>query len=156
MSRRRVKHRSKTEVDPRYSDIVVANFILRMMRGGKKSISTSLLYSALDKAAEELSENQLAIFHQAVNNVKPLVEVKSRRVGGSTYQVPVEVTERRQEALAMRWIILAARQKKGKSMDLHLKDELLDAYSNTGAAIRKKEDVHRMAESNKAFSHYRW
>lgn len=156
MSRRRVTHRKKTMIDPRHGDIAVANFILRMMHNGKKSLSTAILYSALDKAAEELSEQPLAIFRQAMENAKPLVEVKSRRVGGSTYQVPVEVSERRQEMLAMRWIIHAARQKKGQSMDMHLKDEFLAAYNNTGTAIKKKEDIHRMAESNKAFSHYRW
>lgn len=156
MSRRRVVHRKKTEVDSRYGDVIVANFISRMMWAGKKSLSAATLYGALDTIGADISEKPLDVFHQAVSNVKPAVEVRSRRVGGSTYQVPVEVNERRQEALAMRWIILAARQKKGKAMQVCLKEELIDAYNNTGTAIKKKEDVHRMAESNKAFSHYRW
>lgn len=156
MSRRRVGRRNKVSVDSRYGDMMVSNFILRMMRNGKKSTSATILYSALDQASSESSEKPLTLFNQAINNVKPLVEVKSRRVGGSTYQVPVEVNARRQEALAMRWIILAARQKKGKSMSTHLKNEFLDACRNTGTAIKRKEDMYRMAESNKAFSHYRW
>ena len=156
MSRRRVKHRKKTEVDSQYGDVAIANFISCMMRDGKKSLSTKILYAALEQAGESVSEKPLDIFHQAIKNVKPAVEVKSRRVGGSTYQIPIEVSERRQETLAMRWIIIAARQKKGKSMEMCLKDEIVDAYNNTGTAIKKKEDIHRMAESNKAFAHYRW
>jgi len=157
MSRRRVIHRKKTQVDPKYNDAEVANFIARMMWKGKKSLSARILYSALDEIAKSVSdENPLDVFHAAIANVKPSVEVKSRRVGGSTYQIPVEVSENRQEVLAMRWIISAARKKKRKSMVLRLKDELLDAYNNSGSAVEKKTDIHRMAESNRAFAHYRW
>ena len=156
MSRKRIKNNRKIEVDSKYNDVIVANFISRMMLAGRKSISTRILYSALEEVGKSVHENPISIFHQAIKNAKPSIEVKSRRVGGSTYQIPTEVSDSRQEVLAMRWIISAARQRKGKSMQLCLKDELLDAYNNTGSAIKKKDEIHRMADSNKAFSHYRW
>ena len=127
-----------------------------MMLDGKKSISAKILYAALDVVAEKSGENAIDVFNKAVDNVKPVVEIKSRRVGGATYQVPVEIRENRREALSMRWIIAAARARNGKSMASKLADELIDAYNSTGAAFKKKEDVHRMAEANKAFSHIRW
>lgn len=146
----------KVQPDAIYNSTVVEKFICRMMLDGKKSISSKILYSALDAVAEKTGENALDVFNKAVDNVKPVVEIKSRRVGGATYQVPVEIRESRREALSMRWIIAAARSRNGKSMAAKLADELVDAYNSTGAAFKKKEDVHRMAEANKAFSHIRW
>jgi small subunit ribosomal protein S7 len=136
--------------------MVVSKFITRMMLDGKKSISASILYEALEFLKGKADKGELEIFLQALENVKPVVEVKSRRVGGATYQVPVEIRETRREALAMRWLISAARARSGKSLGLKLGAELLDAFNNTGTAFKKKEDTHRMAEANKAFSHYRW
>ena len=127
-----------------------------MMLNGKKMTSTKIIYDAIDIVGKKIGKEPLEIFLKALDNVKPMVEVKSRRVGGSTYQVPVEVRDSRREALAMRWIITAARARKGKPMSNRLADELLDAYNETGTAVKKKEDTHRMAEANKAFSHYRW
>ena len=127
-----------------------------MMVVGKKRISKRILYTAMNTLAEKSGENAIDVFTKAVDNVKPMVEVKSRRVGGATYQVPVEIREERREALAMRWIINAARARNGKCMSDKLADELLDAYNSTGAAFKKKEDTHRMADANKAFSHFRW
>lgn len=152
---------SKTPVrtiapDAIYSNAVVAKFINRMMKDGKKSISTKILYTAMKKIEEKSGEKALDVFLKAVDNVKPVVEVKSRRVGGATYQVPVEIKEDRREALAMRWLINAARTRNGKSMADKLADELIDAYNSTGSAFKKKEDTHRMADANKAFSHFRF
>ncbi len=152
---------SKTPVrtiapDAVYSNSVVAKFINRMMKDGKKSISTKILYTAMQKIEEKSGEKALDVFLKAVDNVKPVVEVKSRRVGGATYQVPVEIKEDRREALAMRWLINAARSRNGKSMSDKLADELIDAYNSTGSAFKKKEDTHRMADANKAFSHFRF
>jgi small subunit ribosomal protein S7 len=127
-----------------------------MMMDGKKSISAGILYGALDFLKGKADKGELEVFLQALENVKPVVEVKSRRVGGATYQVPVEIRESRREALAMRWLIAAARARSGKSLSQKLGAELLDAFNNTGTAFKKKEDTHKMAEANKAFSHYRW
>jgi small subunit ribosomal protein S7 len=146
----------KVQPDAIYNSTVVEKFICRMMLDGKKSISAKILYAALDVVAEKSGENALDVFNKAVDNVKPVVEIKSRRVGGATYQVPVEIRENRREALSMRWIIAAARARNRKSMASKLADELIDAFNSTGAAFKKKEDVHRMAEANKAFSHIRW
>ncbi len=142
--------------DPRYKSTIVEKFIRRMMIDGKKSISTKIIYDAMAKMEEKAGEPALDVFMKALANVKPVVEVKSRRVGGSTYQVPVEIRESRREALAMRWIISAARSRSGKSMSEKLSSEMVDAFNQTGTAFKKKEDTHRMAEANKAFSHYRW
>ena len=142
--------------DSRYGSTVVTKFITRMMLDGKKATSQRVMYAALERLAEKSGKEGLEVFEKALENVKPSVEVKSRRVGGSTYQVPVEVREKRRDALAMRWIIQAARARSGKSMGEKLFNELFDAYNSTGSAFRKKEDTHRMAEANKAFSHYRW
>ena len=152
---------SKTPVrvvtpDAVYNSQVIEKFICRMMVDGKKGVATKIIYSALDTVAAKSGENAIDVFNKALDNVKPMVEVKSRRVGGSTYQVPTEIREPRREALAMRWIIAAARTRSGKSMAEKLANELLDAYNSTGAAFKKKEDVHRMAEANKAFSHIRF
>lgn len=142
--------------DPVYSSIVVEKFIRRMMFDGKKSISAKILYQSLEIMAQKTGEQALDVFMKALENVKPVVENKSKRVGGATYQVPTEIREPRREALAMRWIINAARARSGKSMSEKLSAELLDAYNSTGAAFKKKEDTHRMAEANKAFAHFRW
>ncbi|MDD2231806.1 MAG: 30S ribosomal protein S7 [Sphaerochaetaceae bacterium] len=142
--------------DPIYSSVVVEKFICRMMYDGKKSTSAKIIYDSIKVLGEKTGEQPLDVFNKAIDNVKPVVEIKSKRVGGATYQVPTEIREPRREALAMRWIITAARARSGKSMAEKLSAELLDAYANTGAAFKKKEDTHRMAEANKAFSHFRW
>jgi len=156
MARRKVASKRITIPDSRYNKVVVAKFISRMMLEGKKSIATRLLYKDIESLKDKTDKSELEVFLKAVDNVKPLVEVKSRRVGGATYQVPVEIRESRREALAMRWIISAARGLSGKNFNEKLAAELLDAYNNTGTAIKKKEDTHKMAEANKAFAHYRW
>lgn len=156
MSRRKTAPVRTILPDPRYGSVVVTKFISRMMVHGKKSINQRNLYGAMDFLKKKTNEDALEVFLKALANVKPEVEVKSRRVGGATYQVPVEVREQRREALAMRWIIQAARTRSGKSIAERLGDELLDAYNSTGTAFKKREDTHRMAEANKAFSHYRW
>lgn len=156
MSRRSVAPVREILPDPVYNSIVVEKFIRRMMVDGKKSVSTKIIYDAMKVMGEKTGEQPLDVFLKALENVKPVVEVKSRRVGGATYQVPVEIRDNRREALAMRWIIAAARGRNGHSMAEKLSAELLDAYANTGSAYKKKEDTHRMAEANKAFSHYRW
>ena len=156
MSRRRETPVRHIDPDPRFGSKVVAKFVNRMMIEGKKSTSYSNVYGALDIVASKSGKEPLEVFLKAVDNVKPMVEVKSRRVGGSTYQVPVEVRETRREALAMRWIIAAARGRSGRSMSEKLGAELLDAFNSTGVAFKKKEDTHRMAEANKAFSNYKW
>lgn len=152
---------SKTPVreitpDAVYNSTVVEKFICRMMVDGKKNVSSRIIYSAMNTIGEKSGENAIDVFTKALDNVKPMVEVKSRRVGGATYQVPTEIREARREALAMRWIIAAARARAGKSMAEKLANELLDAYNSTGAAFKKKEDTHKMADANKAFSHFRW
>ncbi len=152
MARRTVAPVREILPDPVYNSVVLEKFIRRMMVDGKKSISTKITYEALTDVGEKSGENPLEVFLKALENVKPLVEVKSRRVGGATYQVPIEVKDNRREALGMRWIINAARSRNGKSMSEKLSAELLDAIANTGGAFKKKEDTHRMAEANKAFS----
>ena len=142
--------------DTRYNSTVISKFVGRMMLDGKKSVSMRIVYEALDMLKQKTEKDPLEVFLKALDNVKPLVEVKSRRVGGATYQVPIEIRESRREALAMRWVITAARAKSGHGMGERLASELLDAYNNTGTAYRKKEDTHKMAEANKAFAHYRW
>ena len=142
--------------DTRYNSTVISKFVGRMMLDGKKSVSTRIVYEALDTLKQKTEKDPLEVFLKALDNVKPLVEVKSRRVGGATYQVPIEIRESRREALAMRWVIAAARAKSGRDMSERLAAELLDAYNNTGTAYKKKKDTHKMAEVNKAFAHYRW
>ena len=142
--------------DARYNSVVISKFILRMMQDGKKATATRIIYDAMDELKAKTDKDPLEIFMKALDNVKPMVEVKSRRVGGATYQVPIEIRESRREALAMRWVIGAARDKSGHGMGERLASELLDAYNNTGTAYKKKEDTHKMAEANKAFAHYRW
>lgn len=152
MARRTVAPLREILPDPVYNSVILEKFIRRMMLNGKKSLSMKIIYDALNVVGEKSGENPLEVFIKALENVKPMVEVKSRRVGGATYQVPVEVKDNRREALAMRWIINAARSRNGKSMSEKLSAELLDAIANTGAAFKRKEDTHRMAEANKAFS----
>jgi len=135
---------------------LVARFINKVMKDGKKSLATRIVYNAMDLIEERTKRPALEVFEEAIRNVSPLLEVKPRRVGGATYQVPVEVPPHRQISLAMRWIIAAARQRPGRSMAEKLAAELIDAANKTGAAIKKREDTHRMAEANRAFAHYRW
>ena len=142
--------------DERYNSKVVAKFVTRMMKDGKKSICQRIVYQALDNLKAKTDKDPLEVFLKALDNVKPLVEVKSRRVGGATYQVPIDIREARREALGMRWMIKAARSRNGHGMAETLAAEIFDAYNNTGSAYKKKEDTHKMAEANKAFAHYRW
>ncbi|MDR2343671.1 MAG: 30S ribosomal protein S7 [Spirochaetaceae bacterium] len=142
--------------DPRYNSVVVSKFVNRMMWEGKRSVSLRIVHGALETLRGKTDKEPLEVFLKAIENVKPVVEVKSRRVGGATYQVPVEIRESRREALGMRWIIKAARTRTGHGMDGRLATELLDAYNGTGAAFKKKEETHKNAEANKAFTHYRW
>ncbi len=153
--RRRASVRDVTE-DPIYHDVLISKFINKLMYGGKKSVAEKILYSALDKAAKKLDKPELEVFLTVINNAKPLIEVKSRRVGGATYQVPVEVRPARQTSLAMRWLINASRDRSEKSMTDKLFNEFLDVYNNTGKTIKKREETHKMAEANKAFSHFKW
>lgn len=156
MSRRRVAEKTEILPDPKYGDRVLAKFINIIMRSGKKSIAERIVYGALDEISGKANPEPLAVFNKALENVRPVVEVKSRRVGGATYQIPVEVRTDRSMTLAMRWVVDAAKNRGEKNMGLRLAGELLDAAENRGAAIKKREDTHRMAEANKAFSHYRW
>ncbi|PVX39181.1 SSU ribosomal protein S7P [Pasteurella langaaensis DSM 22999] len=153
--RRRIEPR-KILPDPKFGSELLAKFINVLMVDGKKSIAESIVYNALDTLAQRTGKEALEAFEVALENVRPTVEVKSRRVGGSTYQVPVEVRPTRRNALGMRWIVEAARKRGDKSMALRLANELSDAADNKGAAVKKREDVHRMAEANKAFAHFRW
>ncbi len=156
MPRRREVPKRPVTPDPKYGSETVAKFINVVMRHGKKSTAERIVYGAFDVIAARGRKDPLEVFNQALDNVRPLVEVKSRRVGGATYQVPVEVRPARQTALAMRWITESARSRSGKSMGERLADELMDAAEKRGNAVKKREDVHRMAEANKAFAHYRW
>jgi small subunit ribosomal protein S7 len=142
--------------DPRYNSVVVSKFVNRMMWEGKRSVALRIVHQALETLRGKVEKEPLEVFLKAVDNIKPVVEVKSRRVGGATYQVPVEIRESRREALGMRWIINAARSRSGRGMGERLAAELMDAYNSTGTAFKKKEDTHKMAEANKAFAHYRW
>ncbi len=142
--------------DVRYNSKVVSKFVNRMMLDGKRATCTQIIYGAMEKLKTKTDKDPLEVFLKAIDNVKPMVEVKSRRVGGATYQVPVEIRDARREALAMRWIITAARSRSGHGMEDTLSAEIFDAFNNTGSAFKKKEDMHKMAEANKAFTHYRW
>ena len=156
MARRRKIQKREILPDPKYKSILVTKFISNLMRKGKKSIAESILYNALDYIKERTGQNSLEVFQKAVENVKPLVEVKSRRVGGATYQVPVEIRQNRQLALSMRWLISFAKTRSEKTMAERLSIEFEQASKNQGASIKKREDTHKMAEANKAFAHYRW
>ena len=156
MSRRHRAERREILPDPKFGDRVVTKFMNNLMRDGKKSVAERIVYGAFDRIEARLKRQPVEVFHEALDNVKPTVEVRSRRVGGATYQVPVEVRPERREALAIRWLIQAARPRHEKTMEERLANELMDAVANRGAAVKKREDTHRMAEANKAFSHYRW
>lgn len=156
MPRKKIVTKRKTTPDQKYNDVLVAKFVNNLMKKGKKSIAQSILYEAFDIIEGKAKQEPLVIFQNALENVRPLVEVKSRRVGGSTYQVPTEVRGVRRRALSIRWIISFAQSRGEKGMAAKLAGELMDAANSRGAAIKKKEDTHRMAEANKAFAHYRW
>jgi small subunit ribosomal protein S7 len=156
MSRRRRPEKREILPDPRFGDQVLTKFMNLVMYEGKKSVAEAIVYSALDTIETRSKRDPLGVFHDALANVRPLVEVRSRRVGGATYQVPVEVRPERSQALAIRWLIAAARNRAEKTMSARLSAELLEASNNRGSAVKKREDTHKMAEANRAFSHYRW
>ena len=156
MSRRRRPEKRVILPDPKFGDIVLSKFMNSVMLDGKKSVAEGIVYGALDAVEAKAKKEPLGVFHDALNNVKPGIEVRSRRVGGATYQVPVEVRAERAQALAIRWLISAARNRSETTMSARLSGELLDASNNRGNAVKKREDTHRMAEANRAFSHYRW
>jgi len=156
MSRRHRAERREVNPDPKFGDVVVSKFMNSIMRQGKKSVAENIVYGALDRMQSRAKSDPIQLFHSALENVMPAVEVRSRRVGGATYQVPVEVRPERRQALAIRWLIAAARGRNENSMEERLSGELLDAANNRGTAVKKREDTHKMAEANRAFSHYRW
>ena len=156
MSRRRRPEKREILPDPKFGDIILSKFMNSVMLDGKKSTAEGIIYSALDTVEARAKRDPLQVFHDALNNVKPGIEVRSRRVGGATYQVPVEVRPERSQALAIRWLISAARARSEHTMSGRLSGELMDAANNRGNAVKKREDSHRMAEANRAFSHYRW
>jgi small subunit ribosomal protein S7 len=156
MSRRHSAEKREINPDPKYGNLVVSKFMNSIMKQGKKSVAERIVYGALDRMQSKVKSDPIQLFHQALDNVMPAVEVRSRRVGGATYQVPVEVRNERRQALAIRWIITAARARNENTMEERLSGELLDAANNRGTAVKKREDTHKMAEANRAFSHYRW
>ena len=156
MSRRHRAEKREVLPDPKFGDIVLSKFMNSLMYDGKKSIAEVIVYGAFDRIEKRASQDPIKMFHEALDNVKPDIEVRSRRVGGATYQVPVEVRADRAQALGIRWLIAAARARSEKTMAERLAGELMDASNNRGAAVKKREDTHRMAEANRAFSHYRW
>ncbi len=156
MSRRHRAEKREVLPDAKFGDRVLTKFMSNLMRDGKKSVAERIVYGAFDRIASKGGNDPLRVFHEALDNVKPDIEVRSRRVGGATYQVPVEVRAERAQALAIRWLINASRSRSETTMTARLAGELLDASSNRGAAVKKREDTHRMAEANRAFSHYRW
>lgn len=156
MPRRKRAEKRIVEPDPRYNDYEVAKFVNKLMWDGKKSLAYKIFYKAMDIIKERTKEDPLAVFKRALNNVKPKLEVRPRRVGGATYQIPMEVPPHRSLSLAIRWIVESARSRKGKPMAERLVDEILEAAQGTGPSVKKKEDTHKMAESNRAFAHYRW
>jgi small subunit ribosomal protein S7 len=156
MSRRHSAEKREINPDPKFGDLVVTKFMNAIMLHGKKSVAESIVYGAFDVVQGKAKQEPLAIFHQALDNVAPHVEVRSRRVGGATYQVPVDVRPERRQALAIRWLIAAARKRNETTMVDRLSGELMDAANNRGSAVKKREDTHKMADANRAFSHYRW
>jgi small subunit ribosomal protein S7 len=156
MARRRAIPKRTILPDPKFKDLMLAKFINILMFDGKKAVAERVVYGALDQVVDKSKGEAVEMLSKALENVRPMVEVKSRRVGGATYQVPVEVRADRRMTLAMRWLVDAARKRSEKSMDRRLAGEILDALESRGSAVKKREDVHRMAEANKAFSHYRW
>ena len=156
MSRRHRAEKRLINPDPKFGDLIVSKFMNNLMEQGKKSVAETIVYGALETIQNKAKADPVQMFHQALDNVAPAIEVRSRRVGGATYQVPVEVRAERRQALAIRWIITAARNRNEKTMVERLSGELLDAANNRGTAVKKREDTHKMADANKAFSHYRW
>jgi len=156
MSRRHAAEKREILPDAKYGDTVLTKFMNNLMIDGKKSVAESIVYNALERVETRMRRAPVDVFHEALDNIKPSVEVRSRRVGGATYQVPVEVRPERREALAIRWLITAARKRNEKTMQERLAGELLDAANGRGTAVKKREDTHKMADANKAFSHYRW
>jgi small subunit ribosomal protein S7 len=156
MSRRHSAEKREINPDPKYGNLVISKFMNSIMHAGKKSVAEAIVYGALDIIEEKAKQKPVDVFQQALDNVMPSIEVRSRRVGGATYQVPVEVRTSRRQALGIRWIIAAARARNEKTMTERLSAELLDASNNRGNAVKKREDTHKMAEANRAFSHYRW
>ena len=156
MSRKKRAPKKIPIVDPVYKSTIIPKLINSIMYDGKKTVAEKIIYEAIDKIKTKSKDEPLNVFNEAINNIKPTVEVRSRRVGGATYQVPVEVKSKRSQALALRWLIDASRKRKDKNMSDKIFNEIYDAYQNKGAAIKKKEDTHKMAESNKAFAHFRW
>jgi small subunit ribosomal protein S7 len=156
MARRRRPEKREILPDPKFGDEVLSKFMNSVMLDGKKSVAEGIVYSALDTVESRAKRDPLGVFHDALNNIKPGIEVRSRRVGGATYQVPVQVRPERAQALAIRWLITAARRRPETTMAARLSGELLDAANNRGNAVKKREDTHRMADANRAFSHYRW
>ncbi|MEN8097790.1 MAG: 30S ribosomal protein S7 [Chloroflexota bacterium] len=156
MARRHVPEKREITPDVRFNSVTVTMFVNRLMRSGKKSTAFRIMYDAMDLIQDRTSQDPLELFDLALNNVRPIIEVKPRRVGGATYQVPVEVTPERRTTLAMRWILAAARSRSGRTMADRLANELMDAAKNQGTAFKKREDTHRMAEANRAFAHFRW
>ena len=156
MSRKRKAPKKIPVIDPKYKSVIIPKLINSIMYDGKKVTAEKIVYEAIEKIKAKSKDEPITVFNDAINNVRPTVEVRSRRVGGATYQVPVEVKSKRSQALALRWIIDASRKRKDKKMADKLFNEIYDAYQNKGSAIKKKEDTHKMAESNKAFAHFRW
>ena len=156
MSRRHSAEKREITPDPKFGDIVVTKFMNAVMYDGKKSVAETIVYGALDQVQAKTKQEPVTVFHQALDNVAPHVEVRSRRVGGATYQVPVDVRPERRQALAIRWLIAAARKRNETTMVDRLSGELMDAANNRGTAVKKREDTHKMAEANRAFAHYRW
>ena len=156
MSRRHRAEKRQINPDPKFGDLILSKFMNCLMIDGKKSVAERIVYGALARVEDKTRQEPVAMFHQALENVMPAIEVRSRRVGGATYQVPVEVRSERRQALAIRWLIQAARNRNENTMVERLSGELMDAANNRGAAVKKREDTHRMAEANRAFSHYRW
>ena len=156
MSRRHSADKREINPDPKFGDLIVTKFMNAVMYDGKKSVAETIVYGALDQVEAKTKQEPVAVFHQALDNVAPHVEVRSRRVGGATYQVPVDVRPERRQALAIRWLIAAARNRNETTMVDRLSGELMDAANNRGTAVKKREDTHKMAEANRAFAHYRW
>ena len=156
MSRKKTQPKKVIVPDPIFKSTIIPKLINNIMYDGKRGIAAKIVYEAIDKLKTKTKEEPINIFNEAINNIRPTVEVRSRRVGGATYQVPVEVKSKRSQALALRWLIDASRKRKDKKMSDKIFNEIFDAYQNRGSAIKKKEDTHKMAESNKAFAHFRW
>ena len=156
MSRRHAAEKRQVLPDAKFGDVILTKFMNNLMIDGKKSIAERIVYNAFDRVESKLKKAPVEVFHEALENIKPSVEVRSRRVGGATYQVPVEIRPERREALAIRWLIIAARKRNENTMEERLAGELMDAVNERGTAVKKREDVHKMADANKAFSHYRW